>query len=117
MSTKLEGCIPAMTKVMAAVMEGTRSPRGDEKNAGMVASWGRRAPSGKNAGGTRGGPAGSWGAGGRDIPARIGWVVMQSEDRVGDDATISSWAGCKIRGWCVSRDERQCERSFVGKHE
>ena len=92
------------TSAMEDAMEGRRLPRGDEKKAGRLASWGRRDPSAKK--GDSGGAAGVGGAGspgGRDIAAGGGWVIMRCEGQVGDDAMISispwgGWRGGKIRG-------------------
>ncbi len=103
---------------MAEVMEGRRLPRGDEKKAGRLASWGRRDPSEKK--GVSGG-----GIGGRDVAAWSGWSIMRSEGQMGDDAmiSISPWSGwegekaVKYAGKYVSRDVKRCVRSFVGKHE
>ena len=66
------------------------------------------------------------GSEGRYADMLIRSVLMRRVEQVGADATISPGGGCwvgvgKIRGVRmirgVSRDEKRCVRSFVGKHE
>ena len=105
-------------------MEGRRLPRGDEKKAGRLASWGRRDPSEKKGdSGGAGGLGGVGNPGGRDIAAWGGWVIMRCEGQVGDEAmiSISPWGGLrggKIRGEMrKSRCEAVCKVVRGGKHE